>query len=35
MAGTVVDVSLQYNDTYNEQVFALRNSINTSRAART
>jgi DNA gyrase subunit B len=26
-AGTVVDVSLQYNDTYNEQVFAYANSI--------
>ncbi|MBI5380721.1 MAG: DNA topoisomerase (ATP-hydrolyzing) subunit B [Opitutae bacterium] len=25
--GTVVDVSLQYNDTYNEQVFAYANSI--------
>jgi DNA gyrase subunit B len=26
-AGTVVDVSLQYNDTYNDQVFAYANSI--------
>ena len=26
-AGVVVDVSLQYNDTYNEQVFAYANSI--------